>query len=251
MIVALIVLFVLVAILALMVPRLRPTTGSMALNRYGAPNATPGGVSGAVAAVALASFCGTIGVIAATAVTVGVLVGLSTAMLRGLPRQVLLGACGLLGSIGAVLGYLADASCTGDLYVRLLALGLMAIAAAGGGVVAVVTGRLAPASALAAFATIEVLAFLSSPLGASIFDTSVLGVALAVIVAASFGFFAFVAPVVVIGLGAVAIGVASLGISAGVGSVCSSRSQFEPLIVLAAFCVAFAPTRGLRRIVHR
>lgn len=256
MIELLLVLAFLVGVLALMVPRLRrgPAASSLAgLRRYRSPDDLGGYLGGMLAALAVASFCTATGMLTATSVTVGALMGVAWVIVRPFAflRGVLAGSTGVLGIIGTVLGFFSDAQCGNvALSARLASLVVLAVAAAIGAALAGVTGRLRPSGALAVFAALEVLVFLSSPLGVSVIDTSGFGVVASIVIAAVFGFFAFLAPRAVMGLGAVAVGVTSVGAAATVGVACGAN-HWDAVIAMLGFTIVYALASTASTLVRR
>lgn len=256
MIELLLVLVFLIGVLALMVPRLRSGRGASSLavlRRYRSPDELGGYLGGMLAALAVASFCTATGMLTATAVTVGALMGIAWVIVRPVAflRGVLAGSTGVLGIVGTVLGFFSDAQCGNiALSARLASLAVLAVAAGIGAAIAGVTGRLRPSSALAGFAALEVLVFLSTPLGVSVMDTSGFGVVASVVIAAVFGFFAFLAPRVVMGLGAVAVGLTSVGAAATVGVACGTQ-QWDVVIAVLSFTILYALCSVAAKLVRR
>ena len=246
----------LVGVLALMVPRLRRGRGASSLaglRRYRSPDDLGGYLGGMLAALAVASFCTAVGTLTATSVTIGALMGIAWVIVRPFAflRGVLAGSTGVLGIVGTVLGFFSDAQC-GDvaLSARLASLAVLAVAAAIGAAIAGVTGQLRPSGALAGFAALEVLVFLSTPLGVSVLDTSGLGVVASIVISALFGFFSFLAPRVVMGLGAVAVGLTSVGGAATVGVACGTQ-QWDAVIAILGFTILYALCSAASRLVRR
>lgn len=257
MIELLLVFAAVVGVLAIMVPRLRrgPAARSVAsLSRYRSPDSLRGYMAGMLATLAAASFCTAMGMVTATSASVGALVAVVWVVVqrRDFWSGVFLGATGVLGIIGSVAGFLADAQCGGGapLPARLACVVVLGVAASLGVVVAGMTGRFHGSGALASFAALEILIFLATPLGVSVLDTSGFGVAISLVIAALFGFFAFLAPRVVIGLGAVAVGVASAAAAAAVGVACGART-WDAVIAVAAFTVLYLACSPIARVVRR
>jgi len=162
-----------------------------------------------------------------------------------------MGVAGTVGIIGTVIGFVSDVQCGGAaLHARLLSLAVLAGAALVGALVAVGTGRLRSSSALAGFAALEVLVFLSTPLGISIVDTSGWGITASLVIAGLFGFFAFIAPRIIIGLSAVAVALITVGVAATAGVACGAQ-QWDAIAAIAAFTVSYLVCASVARLVRR
>ncbi len=156
------------------------------------------------------------------------------------------GLIGIFGLLGTMFGFATDAACTDEaLQGRLSVLVMLAISALIGAVVAALRGRLRSAEPLALFATLDILIFLEEPLGVSLFGQGWVATVIPLLVAGLLGYGGAAMPGLVIGLGAVGVGFATVLVSAGYGTMCSVGPDFAGLTMLILFAVGFAVTRAV------
>lgn len=92
---------------------------------------------------------------------------------------------------------------------------------------------------LVVFALLEIAVFLALPLGVPLMAESPAMIVVTVIIAAIAGFAAAIFPGYVLGLGALGVTLASLGIAAGFGTMCSTAGVWWPVVGLVAFALVF------------
>lgn len=171
--------------------------------------------------------------------------------------EVLSALFGVLGLILTITGYFApqEASCTAEaLGLRIAGLALVVVALLAGGIVASFKHIFMPmrfgAMTLAVLGTLEVVEFLSSPLGASVVDLGVTGWIVALGGALAFGFAAFLWPTLVIGVAGVVVALGGVlgGVSGSANASCLPGVDLTALVPLVAYVVVFAL---LRRVTRR
>lgn len=241
---ALLVLAVLVGILLLMVPGMRragyaPKT-AVGLAGVLGPDDALGFPSGIVATLALiqglqlASRPPTAAFVVAGIVCAGLAVG---------PRLLARIAFSFIGAVGifaSVVQLVGDGGCTGvPLVWTLLGIAALAASAILGALGMLRKARRPRVGLLELFAVVEILSFLASPLGVSLLNLGTWQGWVVIAAAVVFGFLASVAPRMVVGLAAVAVGVASLGMGALVGNACGPSAGGGGLLGLLVFIVAY------------
>jgi hypothetical protein len=256
---AVLLLVCVVAIVAGVVRRSRgprPGDGGVAaLGRYRAPSRTGGLVAGLVAACATASGVSALGPAAPVAAATGAAVGILVAVVVGLrmPRLLggVVGALGIVGIAGAASALLAPSCSPVPAWARVLALVVIAIAAAAGIVLRLLTGSFRPQSVLAVFGSARVVTFLASPFGVSLIELPVPTWVLCVGAAAVFGILAGLAPDFVIGVTALAISLASIAVAATLGTPCSTGAGMDDGLALVGFLVGYGAVRGVAGLLGR
>lgn len=248
---ALLVAGCLVAILLLMLPDLRRNRGYAAkttrgLASYKLPEDGSKLTAGVVATQALGSTLALTPTGPEAALVAGALVGIGAVTL---PRSILgpaLDVIGVLG-IGALLyGFERDSSCSGlELSNAIILVVVIALAALGGALLAPARARRRNVKPIALLAALEILIFLSQPFGVPLLLQGGVATIVPIVAAGVLGFGGAFVPNLIVGLGAVAIGVTTALVSAGVGTLCSTAPDAVPLSMLAAFLVVFVLGRML------
>lgn len=249
---AFLVLIGLVGIMLLMVPGMRrwghvpKTTAGLA--GVLSPDSVRGFPGGIVAALALIQGLGEFDSSPTAGYVIAALVCAVLANLRGLLAGIAFEVFGAIGILASVASLVRDGTCTGQsLASTFIGIAVLALCALLGAVGMLFTGRRPGISLLSMFAVIEVLAFLASPLGVSLLNLqqwqgwAVVGAAMV------FGFLASIAPAMVVGLAAVAVGVTTLGMGALVGTACGTANGADGLIGLLVFVIAYVILRRFLR----
>lgn len=206
------------------------------------------GLAGAiVATTALLSFFQLAGSVPQSALLLaGGALGVSAALAPAGFTVVLFWLCALAGYVGIV-GGLFNPSCDdGSLVSRIGMVSVLLLAAAVGGVVATFGKGVQLITPLSGFAALEIVVFLVSPYGFPLAVESPLYALAALVIAAVLGFATVAWAQIILTIGAVAVTLMTIGVTAGLGDACGVRG-FEGLISLLAVTGAFVVCRAFRR----
>lgn len=167
--------------------------------------------------------------------------------------RVVSGLVGTAGFIALVVTLVAGQGCTAiPVWQRILVIGLLVLAAALGTVASLVMGRPRIPSALALFGALEIVVFVSSPLGISLLDQPVAAWIVAFATAVLLGALSALAPQFVIGMTGAVIAVATVMSATVFGDTCMSGPALQNLSSLAAFSAVYVLlTVALGRWIRR
>ncbi|MDT0158203.1 hypothetical protein Q9R19_11255 [Microbacterium sp. ARD32] len=240
---AAVVLIAMCAVGLLLIGRMRPRGRHPHPSRYQAPDDLPGFFGGFVTVVALAQGLAVFGMAdAAPGLLLGAMIafGLSLTKRFGALLATVAGGFGILSLVVQVFF-------TGHRTVeRLLLIAGVAFVMLVGAFAARLVGRAAKADLLLVFAVLDVLLFIIEPLGVPLLAQSLPYVPIALVIATAAGFFGAMAPNAVLGVSSLLMGIASIGIAAGVGDLAGVRT-WSGVLALLGYCLTWVLSAGLRR----
>jgi hypothetical protein len=243
-----VVLVCLAAILLGVLGRGRPAGGG-ALSGYRAPSTLIGLPAGLVAAVSATGLSNAL-LPPGGAAGAGVLVGAVFAILArfGSPTalRIAMGVFGVIGVVPAVLTVLEPTCSTVPAVLGFVTLGIIVVCTVLGALSGILRGQFRSHSVLALVAALRVMSFLASPMGLPLTGLPVPAWMVVCAAAAGFGYLAGRAPEVVIGIGALAIGLSAIAVSTTVGTACAPGRP-EDAVTLICFVAAFGILRTVLR----
>ena len=243
---AIVVIAALVAIITFMFRGLASPSGAGGglFVGYGSTGSLIGFGGGLLAAVAASTALANTNAGAGGGASAGAVLAVAYFLLTGLRLTIgirwVSGMVGTFGFVALVVFLIAGTGCAViPLWQRLLILGLVLVWGALGAVGSLLVGRPRIPSMLAAFGALKIAVFLSAPLGVSLLSLPIAAWVVACIAAGLLGAMSALAPQFVIGLAAVVIGVASIGVATVVGDTCSAGPDIHDLSALAGFAVVY------------
>lgn len=221
--------------------------------RYDGPSRSSAALGGMVSAVAVTSAVSLTNASAATSASVGAILGALVAILVAVEARavltILFSVAGGLGVTSVILRFLGADDCSAvEAAARILAIILLVGAFSLGAVMTILGGRFRPHSVLSAFGAVKVLIFLHAPLGVQLADVGLAGWLLAPAAAVVFGVGAVIAPDLVIGASAIAVGLTSIAVIASLGAPCSLSADPREFLVVACYLAVFVVVRMIARM---
>lgn len=241
-----VVLIVMCGVGLLLIGRLRPAGGRRKLRSYGSTDRIPGYFGGFITVVALVQGLAAFGLRESPPYfVIGALIAFGLSLTRRFAPAI--GSiAGGFGLIALAMGVLAPGSGDRTTVERLLLLAAIAVAMLLGALGARIAGFGAQAGLLLVFAVLETLLFIIEPLGVPLLAESVAYVPIAMLVAAVAGFGGMIAPELVYGITGVLMGLAAIGIAAGVGDLDGERS-WAGVLAIFGYSLVWMLVSGMRR----
>lgn len=154
--------------------------------------------------------------------------------------RIVSGLVGTAGLVSLTVTVVSGQRCTAiPFWHRVLVIGLIVVAAALGTVASLMMGRPRIPSTLALFGALEIVVFVSSPLGVSLINLPVAAWIVAFAAAVLLGALGALAPQFVIGMTGAVIVVATVMSATTFGDTCTSGPAVQNLSSLAAFSVVY------------